>query len=78
MLVLLNKILTETGEENLFEIWPNLEVYFHGGVNFEPYRSVFKNLIGSDCDWFIIATFRPTIFGIILTRAHGAIFSHFY
>jgi hypothetical protein len=34
-MVLLNKMLTEVGKENLFDIWPNLEVYFHGGVNFD-------------------------------------------
>ncbi len=32
MLVLMNKLLEETGKGNLLEIWPNLEVYFHGGV----------------------------------------------
>ena len=37
MLVLLNNVLETTGKSNLFEIWPNLEVYFHGGVNFDPY-----------------------------------------
>ncbi|NJW54600.1 GH3 family domain-containing protein, partial [Salinimicrobium oceani] len=37
MLVLLNNALEASGRENLFEIWPNLEVYFHGGVNFLPY-----------------------------------------
>ena len=37
MLVLLNKVLEHTGKHNLFEIWPNLEVYFHGGVSFVPY-----------------------------------------
>jgi hypothetical protein len=45
MLVLLNKVLAETGKNNLLEIWPNLEVYFHGGVSFEPYRSQYKNLL---------------------------------
>jgi hypothetical protein len=45
MLVLLNKVLQETGKENLFEIWPNLEVYFHGGVNFEPYREQYKKIL---------------------------------
>jgi hypothetical protein len=39
MLVLMNKMLEETGKGNLLEIWPNLEVYFHGGVNFEPYHA---------------------------------------
>ena len=37
MLVLLNNVLETTGKENLHDIWPNLEVYFHGGVSFTPY-----------------------------------------
>ena len=46
MLVLLNRILTETGKDNLFDLWPNLEVYFHGGVSFEPYKKGFEKLLG--------------------------------
>lgn len=42
MLVLMNKMLEETGKGNLLELWPNLEVYFHGGVNFEPYREQYQ------------------------------------
>jgi len=42
MMVLLNRILTETNHTNLFELWPNLEVYFHGGVSFEPYREQYQ------------------------------------
>jgi hypothetical protein len=45
MLVLLNKVLERTGKQNILEVWPNLEVYFHGGVNFDPYREQFKKLI---------------------------------
>lgn len=45
MLVLLNRILSETGNTNLMELWPNLEVYFHGGVNFEPYREQYQKII---------------------------------
>ena len=45
MLVLLNRILTESGKENLFELWPNLEAYFHGGVSFEPYREQYKKIL---------------------------------
>ncbi|MFT6756064.1 MAG: hypothetical protein ACJAV9_001555, partial [Urechidicola sp.] len=45
MLVLLNRVLEKTGEKNILEVWPNLEVYFHGGVNFNPYREQFKKLI---------------------------------
>lgn len=45
MLVLMNKMLEDTGRGNLFEIWPNLEVYFHGGVSFEPYREQYKKIL---------------------------------
>ncbi|MGG7034133.1 MAG: GH3 auxin-responsive promoter family protein [Flavobacterium sp.] len=47
MLVLLNKLLEETGKQNLLEIWPNLEVYFHGGVSFDPYREQYQKIIPS-------------------------------
>ena len=45
MLVLLNKVLQETGKENLMEVWPNLEVYFHGGVSFDPYREQYQKML---------------------------------
>jgi hypothetical protein len=48
MLVLMNKVLEDTGKSNLMEIWPNLEVYFHGGVSFEPYREQYKKILPSN------------------------------
>jgi len=45
MLVLLNKVLQETGKNDLFEVWENLEVYFHGGVSFNPYLEQYHNLL---------------------------------
>lgn len=48
MMVLLNKALEATGKNNLLEIWPNAEVYFHGGVSFEPYREQYKKLFPKD------------------------------
>ncbi len=45
MLVLLNNVLETTGKNNLFEIWPNLEVYFHGGVSFTPYKDQYKKIL---------------------------------
>jgi hypothetical protein len=45
MLVLMNKILEESGKATLPEIWPNVEVYFHGGVSFEPYREQYKKIL---------------------------------
>lgn len=45
MLVLLNNVLDTTGKSSLFDIWPNLEVYFHGGVSFLPYVDQYKNIL---------------------------------
>jgi hypothetical protein len=44
MMVLLNKTLEENHKTNILEIWPNLEVYFHGGVSFDPYKEQYKKL----------------------------------
>ena len=45
MLVLLNNVLETTGKESLFEVWPHLEAYFHGGVSFEPYASQYQKIL---------------------------------
>lgn len=48
VLVLLNNVIDTTQKQNLFEVWPNLEVYFHGGVNFDPYIEQYKKLLPKD------------------------------
>lgn len=48
MMVLLQKALETTGKSNLLELWPNAEVYFHGGVSFEPYKEQYKKLFPKD------------------------------
>lgn len=48
MLVLIRHILEKSGKEGLEEIWPNLEVFFHGGVAFTPYREQYKQIIRSE------------------------------
>ncbi|CAC9974233.1 GH3 auxin-responsive promoter family protein [Flavobacterium panici] len=47
MLVLMNKVLENTGKQSLLELWPNLEVYFHGGVSFSPYKEQYKKILPS-------------------------------
>lgn len=47
MLVLIKHILQKTGKQSLEEVWPNLEVFFHGGVAFTPYREQYKEIICS-------------------------------
>ncbi len=45
MMVLMNAVLEDAGKHHLLEVWPNLEVYFHGGVSFEPYREQYQKLL---------------------------------
>jgi hypothetical protein len=44
-LVLIRHVLKTTGMENLHQVWPNLEVFFHGGISFAPYREQYKKLL---------------------------------
>jgi len=46
--ILIKKLFEISGKNNLIDIWPNLQLYIHGGVSFEPYRGLFKNLIDSN------------------------------
>ena len=48
ILALLKAVLQRAGKESLTEVWPNLEVFFHGGISFDPYRAQYKALIPSD------------------------------
>ena len=43
--VLFNRVLDITGKDHITDVWPNLELYVHGGVSFEPYRELFKKFI---------------------------------
>lgn len=45
MLVLLNNVLEKTGKEHILEVWPHMEVFFHGGVSFDPYIDQYKKLL---------------------------------
>lgn len=64
-LVLIRQILEITGKKNLKEVWPGLEVFFHGGVSFAPYREHFSQLIG-DGDFCYMETYNASegFFGI--------------
>jgi hypothetical protein len=64
-LLLFKRLLEITGKNNLLEIWPNLELYFHGAVNFTPYREQFKKLIPNN-DMYYLETYNASegFFGI--------------
>lgn len=64
-MVLAKRVLEITGKNTLKEVWPNLELYMHGGVSFEPYKEEFKKLIGFD-DMHYVETYNASegFFGI--------------
>jgi hypothetical protein len=79
-LVLIKRILEITGKQTLKEVWPNLELYLHGGVSFTPYKEQFKQLIGGDITYlnvynasegFFAAQNDPEDDGMLLFLDHG-------
>jgi hypothetical protein len=79
-LVLFKRILEITGKNSMKEVWPNLELYLHGGVSFVPYRQQFKKLIGADIyylemynasEGFFAAQNNPDEEGLLLYTNHG-------
>jgi hypothetical protein len=79
-LVLIKRILKITGKQNLKEVWPNLELYIHGGVSFTPYREQFDRLIGAPITYldlynasegFFAAQDKPGEEGMLLFLQHG-------
>ncbi|MFN3529398.1 MAG: GH3 auxin-responsive promoter family protein [Bacteroidia bacterium] len=48
LIVLFKWMLEQSGKNHMHEIWPNLEVYFHGGVSFNPYRDQFRSMLPAD------------------------------
>jgi len=65
MLVLLNNVLETSDKGSLFDIWPNLEVYFHGGVSFTPYHNQYKAILPkSDFKYYEIYNASEGFFAI--------------
>ena len=47
VLLLFNRILEKSGKRNLLEVWPNFELFMHGGVSFTPYAEQFRQILPS-------------------------------
>ena len=85
-LVLMRQVLDHTGKSNLLEIWPRLELFMHGGINFEPYREQFRQLIPSP-DMHYLETYNASegFFGLqddpldcgMLLLPNGGVFYEF-
>lgn len=79
-LVLIKRILEITGKQCLKEVWPNLELYIHGGVSFTPYKEQFEKIIGAPISYidlynasegFFAAQNDPDEEGMLLFLHHG-------
>ncbi|GAB4416515.1 MAG: GH3 auxin-responsive promoter family protein [Bacteroidia bacterium] len=64
-LVLIRRLMEQAGTRNLLDIWPNLELYCHGGVSFEPYREQFRGIIpGSQMNYMDCYNASEGFFGL--------------
>lgn len=63
-LVLLNKVLELSGKNNIAEVWPNLELFVHGAVNFTPYKEQFYKIIGKPIQYLETYNASEGFFGI--------------
>jgi hypothetical protein len=64
MLIMINKILAEKNIKSIKEIWENLEVYFHGGVDFKPYKNQFIKALGNNVRFYEIYNASEGFFAI--------------
>lgn len=79
-ILLIKRILEISGKKTLKEVWPNLELYLHGGVSFTPYRDQLNKLIGAPINYletynasegFFAAQYQPGDEGMLLFTDHG-------
>lgn len=63
-LVLINRILEIAGQDNIKSIWPNLEAFMHGGVNFAPYKHEYEKLISGKMNYVETYNASEGFFGI--------------
>ncbi|MEZ4937606.1 MAG: GH3 auxin-responsive promoter family protein [Crocinitomicaceae bacterium] len=63
-LVLLKRILEITGKKDIKEVWPNLELFMHGGVSFSPYEEQFNKIISGKMNYVETYNASEGFFGI--------------
>ena len=64
MLVLLNRVLGKANKKHIKDVWPNLELFIHGGVNFGPYRDQYEKIIGKKINYLEIYNASEGFFAI--------------
>ena len=79
-ILLIKRILQLSGKTSLMDVWPNLELYIHGGVSFVPYKEQFNKLVGNGIKYleiynasegFFAAQDSPEADGMLLLLQHG-------
>ena len=83
-LILLNKVLEYNHKENLLELWPNLELFMHGGIGFEPYRELYNKIIPKETmhylenynasEGYFAFQDDPAVDGMLLTVNNGVFY----
>lgn len=63
-LLILKRVLELKGVDNIHDVWPNLELFMHGGVNFAPYREQYDQLIPKGINYFQSYNASEGFFGI--------------
>lgn len=63
-LLLIQRLIDENGVKDLREVWPNIELFMHGGVSFEPYREQFSDLISGEMNYIESYNASEGFFGI--------------
>ncbi|AWU45227.1 GH3 auxin-responsive promoter family protein [Blattabacterium punctulatus] len=80
LLIFLNRLLSKFNKQKINEIWPNLEVIFHGGVNFNPYIKQYNDLFNipinyydvySSSEGFFAVQDQKNVDGLLLLLDHG-------
>ena len=64
MLSVLRRVLDVSGADTIKEVWPGLEVFFHGGIAFTPYREIYRQLMGGDIHYMETYNASEGFFGI--------------
>jgi len=62
--VLFKHLLDLTGKNHIQELWPELQLYLHGGVSFEPYRKQFKEFLPNKMDYLEVYNASEGYFGL--------------
>lgn len=68
ILHILDEVLLQTGKKTVIEVWPNLSIFFHGAVYFEPYKKAFEERVGKSLYYMNIYNASEGYFGFQYTQ----------